>query len=313
MPDSEQNLVRIVQDFLVGHRMMCRLFAQHRVGELRFEDLETLVSNDEESVLFRLKERCHDSFRSRDEVQSHAADRGALFDLAVGSLFHEAMSFRENFYQCEVYGPRVRKLRGRADPDTRTLFEEFEKILATAGRRLVEGRREAESLLDQTARELRMLLCVHAENGRVTRYLLEHQEDAEQVFGLPVNELLAEIHGSPAQGRLRAAHSYLDGGHYARAAACFEQASESSDPDGAVAALAAFSRGMDRYLERDSAACLSEFSNWQANDPKPRPSHERLAKAAVEVCKQLADREGAQTLVARADALLVRLQTASIG
>ncbi|NRA07413.1 MAG: hypothetical protein HRU02_04585 [Myxococcales bacterium] len=310
MSDTEQNLVRIVQDFLEGHRMMRRLFAQHRVGKLRFEELEALVSNDEESVLFRLKERCHDSFRSRDEMQASLADRGALFDLAVGSLFHEAMSFRENFYQCEVYGPRVRKLRDRADPDTRTLFEEFEKILATAGRRLVEGRSEAESLLDQTARELRMLLCVHAENGRVTRYLLEHQGDAEQVFGLSVDALLTEIHGSPAVGRLRAAHSYLEGGHYARAASCFEQAADSG---GAVVALAAFSRGMDRYLERDSASCLSELSSWQANDPEPQPPHERLAQAAVEVCKQLAESAGAETLVSQADALLARLQPSSTG
>ena len=100
---------------------------------------------------------------------------------------------------------------------------------------------------------------------------------------------------------------------YRRAAACFEQASESSDPNGDVVALAAFSRGMDRYLERDSASCLNEFSNWQANDPEPRSPHERLAQAAVEVCRQLAEREGAEALVARADALLARLQPASSG
>ena len=43
-----------------------------------------------------------------------ARRREVLFDLAVGSLFHEAMKFRENFYQREVYGPRVRALRDAA-------------------------------------------------------------------------------------------------------------------------------------------------------------------------------------------------------
>jgi len=314
MPDAEQNLARIVQDFMEAHRMMCRLFERHRHGALRFEEVEQLVGNDEESVLFRLKERCHESFRIRDETEGRSADRGALFDLAVGSLFHEAMSFRENFYQCEVYGLRVRKLRDQADPDTRLLFDEFEKILANAGRRLEEGRSEAESLLDQTAQELRMLLRLHAENGRVTRYLLEHEETVEQVFGLPVDGLLSEIHGTPTRGRLAAAHSYLEGGHYSRAARCFEGAEEGSGgSDESVAALAAFSRGMARYLERDSAHCLRELSVWQAKHPNPQVSYKRLAHAAVEVCRQLAEREGAEDLISQANALLSRLEPTAAG
>ena len=287
MTETEQNLVRIVQDFVEAHRMMCQLFAQHRRGSLRFEEVERLVGNDEESVLFRLKERCHESFRVRGEGEDGAADRRALFDLAVGSLFHEAMSFRENFYQCDVYGPRVRKLRDQADPDTGMLFEEFEKILATASRRLVEGRSETESLLDQTAQELRMLLRLHSENGRVTRFLLEHAEEVEEVFGLSIQDLLREIHGTPSQGQLSAAHSYLEGGHYTQAASCFERASR-DDPDEDTLGLAAFARGMARYLERDSERCLKEFSDWQAVQPRNRAPHQELARAAVGVCRQLA-------------------------
>jgi len=308
MFDAEQNLVRIVQDFVEAHRMMCRLFAQHRQGSLRFGEIERLVGNDEESVLFRLKERCHESFRGRDEAEPGSADRRALFDLAVGSLFHEVMSFRENFYQCEVYGPRVRQLRGQADPDTRMLFEEFEKILATASRRLVEGRNEAESLLDHTAQELRMLLRLHAENGRVTRFLLEHEAEVEKVFGVAMVDLLAEIHGSPSGGQLSAAHSYLAGGHYAQAAIRFEEAASTGEPDEALTGLAAFARGMARYLERDSAKCLLEFSSWQAAQSPAQPRHEGLARAAVEVCRRLAQRDGAKELVAQADTLLQRLQ-----
>ena len=311
MPEEEHNLVRIVQDFVDAHRLMCHLFALHRHGSLRFAEVEQLVGNDEESVLFRLKERCHESFRVGGDAETGTADRHALFDLAVGSLFHEVMNFRENFYQCEVYGPRVRQLRDQADPDTRMLFEEFEKILATASDRLVEGRSEAESLLDQTAQELRMLLRLHADDGRVTRFLLEHEVDVEEVFGLPMDELLAEIHGVPSLGRLRAAHSYLGGGHYAQAAACFEAAAAADDSDTSISGLAAFARGMARYLERDAAECLREFSNWQAAQPRDQASHETLARAAVEVCRQLAEREGAEGLVSQADAVLGRLRRAT--
>ena len=65
--------------------------------------------------------------------------REALFDLAVGSLFHEAMKFRENFYQREVYGPRVRALRTESGAENEALFREFEKILAAVAQRLDEG------------------------------------------------------------------------------------------------------------------------------------------------------------------------------
>ena len=127
MPSAEQGLVHIVRDFLDAHQLMERLF-RRPTEELRFEDLQELVGDGEASVLFRLKERCHDLFRgdgAANAAAAAAADREALFDLAVGSLFHEAMSFRENFYQGRFYGPRVRELRERADPESARLFEEF--------------------------------------------------------------------------------------------------------------------------------------------------------------------------------------------
>ena len=41
-----------------------------------------------------------------------------------------AMKLREDFYQQEVYGPRVRALESRASGDARELFEEFDRLLA---------------------------------------------------------------------------------------------------------------------------------------------------------------------------------------
>ena len=73
--------------------------------------------------------------------------REALFDLAVGSLFHEAMKLRENLYQREVYGPRVRALRSDAGEENEALFDEFEKMLGAVAQRLDEGLRESETLL----------------------------------------------------------------------------------------------------------------------------------------------------------------------
>ena len=109
-------LVQIVRDFISVHREMKRLFAEFRDGSLAFVDVRSLVADGESSVLYRLKERVHSLYR--DETDDSRLQRGeALFDLAVGSLFHEALKFRENFYQLEVYGPKVMRLRSEAGED----------------------------------------------------------------------------------------------------------------------------------------------------------------------------------------------------
>src|SRR5262245_58305193 len=116
---ADGGLVEIVRDFLRAHRELRAIAALHRSGELHFDRVKTLVGDGEEAVLYRLKERCHELFREEGGGQ---VGREALFDLAIGALFHEAMKFRENFYQLAVYGPKVRALRATAQTDGEELF-----------------------------------------------------------------------------------------------------------------------------------------------------------------------------------------------
>jgi hypothetical protein len=151
-------LVDIVRDFIVVHQRFREIFARFREGSLHFEEVRHLVADSDSSVLFRLKERVHRRFRERDPARP--LRRGeALFDLAVGSLFHEALKFRENLYQLEVYGPKVQELRGEVDDGADELLVEFEKILRAAADRLGESLRETETLLEQTRRQLLALLA----------------------------------------------------------------------------------------------------------------------------------------------------------
>ena len=76
-----------------------------------FEDIEKFVGDDASSILFRLKESCHAIFRPSGSDSRPEVAAGALLDLVVGSLFHEAMALRENLYQLESYGAQVQMLR----------------------------------------------------------------------------------------------------------------------------------------------------------------------------------------------------------
>ena len=123
MLQSASVLVDILRAFLLADQSMRRIFARYREGVLTFDEVQRLVGDDERSVLFRLKERSHALFRGGDHAPGIATQREALFDLAVGSLFHEAMKFRENLYQRTVYGPKVRALRSQSGPDAAGIFD----------------------------------------------------------------------------------------------------------------------------------------------------------------------------------------------
>jgi len=312
MTDVSSDLVEIIRTFLVAHRTTKRLFAQYRRGELRFADLQELIGGDESSILFRLKERCHARFRPWDAASAMAMRREALFDLAVGSLFHEAMKFRENFYQREIYGPQVRALRSESAEESDVFFPEFEKILETVSRRLAEGLQETEILIEHTRDQLRVLLAGKPPNGFVVRYLIESRELAEEVFGISLDTLLGEIAGTAAAGFDLAGRSYLDSGFYRRAesalAAAIERGGEAED----LHRLLQYARGMAAYLAGDYAECVARLDEWFDGGDENKATLLEIARVAVSKIDQLAEGEGRERITAKAAALVERLGPADV-
>lgn len=304
MPNRDAALADITREFLSAHRLMQRLFGLYRSDDLRFEDLEHLVGDDEHSVLFRLKGRCHALFRREPGRRAVAMRREALFDLAVGSLFHEAMKFRENFYQREVYGPRVRALRTESGAENEALFREFEKILSAVAQRLDEGLQESEALLIQTRDQLALLLAEYRDNGFVTRCLIENRADVEAVFEEGLGALLALIHGDAAAGHLVAGRSYLASGYFAEAEAAFENARAGGDDGAEVDRLSAYSRGMTAYLAGDYASSVACLSQWLDAAPSDDATLAGLANAVVAKMGVLAQGDDRARIVADSGRLL---------
>ncbi|MDH3213507.1 MAG: hypothetical protein OEM05_13575 [Myxococcales bacterium] len=307
MPSVSTGLVEIVRDFLEAHPLMRSLFARAGRGELRFAELQELVGDDEGSVLYRLKERCHALFRPGAESSRVDVRREVLFDLAVGSLFHEAMKCRENIYQREVYEPRVRALRPEANADADALFRDFEKILGGVAPRLEEGLVECEKLLNHTREQLRVLLMEQRENGHVTRYLIENRERVEDVFDLTLDELLEGRHGSAATGYECAGRSYMVSGFFAEAERAFGDAAARGGEREELDRLSAYARGMAAYLAGDYGRSVEWLGRWLdgAGDPDARLAD--LARDAVSRVGQLALGDDKQRVTAGAAALLERL------
>jgi tetratricopeptide (TPR) repeat protein len=307
MSAANPGLVDIGRDFLDAHQCVRELFARHRSGELRFEELEALVGEDGGSVLFRLKERCHANFRAKPGGPTRPMHREALFDLAVGSLFHEAMKFRENFYQREVYGPRVHALRSQAREGEAAIFEEFARIQEGVSARLEEGLVETEALLAQTLEQLRLLLAAHRGDPRVARFLVDHAPNLEAAFGRPFDEILTGLYGKPAIAYEIAGRSLIASGYYAEAIRHLEAARERGGNATALQRLTSYALGMEAYLARDYEKTVAQLGEWAREGAADPPELAQLARDAVKRIGQLAEGGNRERVAKDAAALLERL------
>ena len=280
MSAVESGLVEIVREFLAAHGLLHSVSERYRAGALAFDEVGELVGDDERSVLFRLKERCHVLFRG--ERRESEIGPAALFDLAVGSLFHEAMKFRENFYQRSAYGPKVRALRRAAVRDESGLLAEFEKLIGAAGVRIDESLQELDTLLGQTTAQFRILLAAHAEDGALARVVAVRSQELAAVLGTSQQALLAELYGGAAEAWSRAARSFLQSGFFSEARSAFEQAARQGQPLSGDARLLLFAEGMAAYLEGRYGDTVARLGEWFATASTAlSPREKALARQAA--------------------------------
>jgi tetratricopeptide (TPR) repeat protein len=305
---ADPRIVDIARDFLAVHGELGRIGSAQRAGSLRFEDVRSFVGDDERSVLFRLKERCHALFRSEAVGAGVEIGPSALFDLAVGSLFHEAMKLRENLYQATVYAPKVEALRGGAR-DAGGLFAEFDKIVRDARVRLADSVAESTALLRQTALQFRALLRAHADDGVLARFLVSHAEALAEALGETPDAALASLYGTAAAAWQRAAESYLASGFFAEASHALAEATARGADPAVTARKRRYADGMAAYLAGDYARAIDLLSAWaDAAPPADELTLVPVAAAALARTPKLA--EGDAVAAKRAADLAERLRAA---
>jgi GGDEF domain-containing protein len=309
---TESAIVDIARDFLTVHRELRAIAHQEREGALRFEAVRKLVGDDEGSVLFRLKEHCHALFRGDPEQSELEIGASALFDLAVGSLFHEAMKLRENLYQSDVYAPKAAALRASGIPDASGLLAEFDKLVKDARSRLSESVAESSVLLRQTTAQFRVLLRSHASNRLLARFVVENAAQLAEVFGCSEDEALAELYGNVAAAWRRAAWSYLTSGFFSEATRALSMAAARGDGSPEVERQLAFANGMTAYLAGRYGAAIEGIAAWaDAAPPADEVPLASLAASALGGVRKLAAPD--TDLAERAGALADRLRALTSG
>jgi len=311
METPGSGIVEIAREFLLAYRRSREISALHRAGDLCFEDVRGWVGDDESSTLFRLKERCHGLFRETNGGHTAMA-REALFDLTVGALFHEAMRFRENLYQREVYGPRIGRLRGASAAEA-GLIREFRRIVAGASVRLDEALLETEALLEQTRRQFHGLLVAHRDDGLVSRFLVENAGYVVLAFEGGVDGLFEEMYEDAASGHARAARSYLDSGHFREGARALAEARARGGDRDPWLRLTDYAAAMQAYLDGDYPGAVTRLSAWlDRHPPAEESAYAALALDAMAHLGQLAGDDAQERAAADPERVVERLRSVAV-
>ena len=130
--NRNKNLLEMIRRLLLAEVAFQGIFEKHKKRKLHFADIGNWIDDKGQSLLYNLKEQSHSFFRGRGREPVHRNEW--LLDLAIGSIFHEAMKLRENIYQMEVYRPRYLQFKSKVGKTAyayeRDYLQRFERIIS---------------------------------------------------------------------------------------------------------------------------------------------------------------------------------------
>jgi len=219
--ERDEQFCNVVMAFIRAKESFDEQLAHYRAtGQMDFPKLDNFV----EEVLYNLKEDCHFLFRKQRYEPCMEMNSESLFDISVGSIFHELMKIKENVYQLSYYAPLYTALlrspeRGTYPQYERAFLEACDKIVRRARRTLPSDLKAAEELFRDATDNLKIMLRRHISNVLLPRMLLDNEERVNRVFGTKnIDELLIEIYsGKLDEAHLTATRDYLSGGWYEKA------------------------------------------------------------------------------------------------
>ncbi len=220
-----EKIASVFKRFLVARVAFDSIIQMFRSSEpMRFEPVNTFV----ERTLFGMKEESHALFRNADRVASDTLYAEDLFDVLIGSIFHEAMKIKENCYILEHYGPTYRTMAAMAERRIRVpvyerlFFRACKRIIERASTSVYDDIRAVEQLFEDATEHLLNILPRFANNGLVTRMLIENQELVESAYGEDgLQKVLSSMYADRlANAYLHAASNYLSAGRILEATEC---------------------------------------------------------------------------------------------
>jgi tetratricopeptide (TPR) repeat protein len=288
--NRNRNLLEMVRRLLLAEVAFQEIFKKYEEGKLRFSDIGNWVDDRGQNLLYNLKEQSHSLFRVGAKGPVNRNEW--LLDLAIGSIFHEAMKLRENIYQMEVYRPRYLQFKSKmgktAHEYERNYLQQFERIISRAKQGVQEGMEETRSLFNDAVEQLIGFFKKNSKNPYLVRFLLEHQPLLQRVYG---DRKAKEIFNLMfKKGFLDAyslaGRSYLQSGHYDLASLYFSKALKMEPSDHELQFFINFSLGMKAYYENAYSKTVSFFAKLVHLRLNKKLKRDYLRKAE-EICHRV--------------------------
>ena len=293
LQDRNVYLLEMVRGLLLSEVAFQETSQKYKEGHLRFSDVGNWVDDKGRSILYNLKEQCHSLFRHTGKGPLHKNEW--LLDLAIGSIFHEAMKLRENLYQAEAYRPKYLEYKSKAgkSPYEKEYLQEFERIIARTEQGVEDGMEETATLFRYAMAQLKDFFKENAKNRFLVRFLLEHQSLLQRVYGRKgTKEIFKGMFQNGMLGAYAlAGRSYLQSSHYDLSSIYFSKAFKMDPQNRNLQFYLNFSLGMGAYFKNSYSRALAYFEKLVPLRVDKKLKKEYLKKAE-EVCLRISTELG---------------------
>jgi tetratricopeptide (TPR) repeat protein len=279
----------MLRSLLLSEIAFQEIYKKYKEGQLRFSDIGNWVDDKGQSILYDLKEKCHSLFRHTEKGTNNRNEW--LLDLAIGSIFHEAMKLRESIYQMEAYRPRYLQYKlkiGKSTYEKDYYVQQFERIILRAEQGVEEGMEETRSLFRDAMAQLVVFFKKNSKNPYLVRFILEHQTLFQKVYGFKKVEEIFDLVFE--KGLLEAydlaGRSYLQSRHYDLSSYYFSKALRMNTHHHEFQFLLNFSLGINAYYNNLYSKALSHFEKLIRLKSNVKWKKEYLRKAE-EICRKV--------------------------
>jgi hypothetical protein len=293
LQDRNFYLLEMVRGLLLSEVAFQEISQKYRKGRLRFSDVGNWVDDKGKSILYNLKEQCHSLFRRTGKGSLHKKEW--LLDLAIGSIFHEAMKLRENLYQAEAYRPKYLEYKSKAgkSPYEKEYLQEFARIIERAEQGVKEGMEETTTLFRFAMAQLKEFFKEKTKNRFLVRFLLEHQTLLQRIYGTKgTKEIFKGMFQNGMLGAYAlAGKSYLQSSHYDLSSFYFSKAFKMDSENRDLQFYLNFSLGMGAYYKNAYSRALAYFAKLIPLRADKKMKKEYLKKAE-EACYRISSELG---------------------
>jgi hypothetical protein len=200
----------------------CLLISSGRNGRCSIWDqLSVMVGTElEKGPLWLLRDLCQ-------HIWPEPQLEDSLIEWLLGSIFHEAVKLKEDVHILNSYGSAAFWSSSGPAPASRlTRIIDRKGLIRRVAVDVMRQMEQLALLFGQASNMLRIMLPALSGNALLVRFLVEHEDMVDELWGEELASVFQDMFSSPGQGFCAAGKSYMNGQWHTRALVMYRRALE---------------------------------------------------------------------------------------